>query len=692
MIKNINSFKVIVVLILSILVTHVFNNRDFQLLNAQTTSIDIITYFKANSQNDIANQDGDEFNIFDRELWVGTGQDLENSYLGLITYSDNPINLNNANKAFLVFFAEREEWIYTKFDIYLEDSRDFSQYDVNNQNTKPSTRRLTTLFVSVEEDVKWERGKTYKYEITNIVREYLSKYGSTNKLSVIVKGSSDSPFARKYPATKLQNAPFIEIVSNSTASSPTPTLSPTNTSTPIPTRSPSPSFTNTPTSTPTFTTTITNTNTPTPTDISSDMNINLTPSGGFGPGRSNNPEVGIRLDIYNELRRRALLGEYDRPCREDEHDPTKWHSLVNPVAKCHYDHFHGDDPTYVNDIFGEPGSWFGIPGQGISHPWQTFPARTMTESNEQYIREKRMENDLKHEGYVWIVRRDQPCNNGYCVTDFRVLIHNLEMHAFGAATRFHSGYGEFRVCQDKNRPETCGIIRTGGWLDHGNLITPPSNTDCWESRQENIGLIRLNADNQYYPFYDPDLIDEFRCHKPLNSTEINSGPNLVGNRAPAEWWAHGASDFRYQFLVYNPIGSVTETSPGSGVLRMHAYCTPEQNNCPWTQSVFTIRIAYILPVNSYFVEGFVDGNRVNLPLGQRYITRFGEINPNCSSAGLDCIPIEYSNLTLNTNPNLGLAGYNHESCDFCEKVNHDLTPPGRPSWVRWYYKLFNMNH
>ncbi|MBZ0303776.1 MAG: hypothetical protein K8J31_28810, partial [Anaerolineae bacterium] len=143
-------------------------------------------------------------------------------------------------------------------------------------------------------------------------------------------------------------------------------------------------------------------------------------SGGFGVGGGDGLETGIRLDILNQVKADVAAGVYDRPCTAAEHDPTKWHSLVNLEAKCHYDHQHGDDPSYVNDIFGEPGGWFQSPGQSISFPWQTFPAQTPTESNAGYLGTGKMENEAKHEGYYWVVRRDQPCTTDTgqnCVKD-----------------------------------------------------------------------------------------------------------------------------------------------------------------------------------------------------------------------------------------------------------------------------------
>ncbi len=641
--------------------------------------------FNVVSNSDIANEDGSYFEL--PGSWIGNGQSLDSSFLGLRLKGDVIPKGAVIRSAKLNFVPDKESWISIAFEVRTEDKEVAESF---SDASKPSSRTTLETSSSYADNVKWEANETYSYDITPVMQAFVDKYQS-DTISLIIKGVGGKwgrkyPFGKEKPRVEVQYAIQGELaVSQPTQKATlTPrskkTPKPTSTIMATPTVSPSPSIV--PTSVPVPTS---------PPPIGTGGQILLTDSGGYGVGRGDGLEVGIRMDVFNQLKQNAANGMYDRKCTEAEHDKNKWHSLVNPVANCHYDHFHGDDPSYVDDIFGAPGAWFGQPNRSISTPWQTFPATSANESNAQYIASGKMENDIKHHGYVWVVRRDQPCNQDFCVTDFRVLLHNLEMHSFGAATRFHSVSAEVRVCRRASDPSSCGIIRTGGWFDHGNLILPPLNLDCWESRQSRPEfLVKLPSDNQYYPFFDPDLVDEFRCHKPLGSADISRGSARSGSVAPAEWWAHGASDFRYQFLVFDPIGNVVETSLGSGQLRFNAYCARGQVGCPWNQSLFSVRLQYIVPVNSYFVSGFTNGTRVNLPLGRRYITRFGDINNNCSSAGLDCIPIEYSNLTVNVEPGRGLAGFNHESCNNCTKVDHDITPSGRPSWVTWYFDEYGL--
>lgn len=409
-------------------------------------------------------------------------------------------------------------------------------------------------------------------------------------------------------------------------------------------------------------------------------------SGGFGVGSGDGAETGIRLSVLNQVKADIAAGVYDRPCTEAEHDPTKWHSLVNTQAKCHYNHHHGDDPNYVNDIFGEPGAWFQSPGQSISYPWQTFPAATRTEGNEAY-QDGRMENQAKHEGYYWIVRRDQPCNSAdkqYCVKDFRVQFHGMFLGPGDVSARWHSMSAELRACRNVNDLSTCGIVRTGGWMDHGRLMIPANNsTTC--GVVSGLQHIPLPSDTQYYPFQtNSNPLDEQRCHPVLTPQMIAAGPQTGRVTVKSEWWVHGASDFRFQLQIANPIGNIVETAPGSGQLQNVIYCKFTDADCNWNQSIMTMRIQYTLGINSYYVNGFVNNGKAMLPLGRRYITRFGGINSACTAPGLDCIPIEYNNLPLSVPFGQGAPRFSHTPCENCQKVDYDLSPAGK-QWLNWFY-------
>lgn len=218
------------------------------------------------------------------------------------------------------------------------------------------------------------------------------------------------------------------------------------------------------------------------------------------------------------------------------------------------------------------------------------------------------ENKLKHDGYKWAVERDLPCDEkGYCVKAFRVQYH---MHpAMDMNVRWHSALVEIQVCKDSEDEKTCGIIRSGGWFDFGYLYRPEKNENC-EKQQDRV---ETGQDEKFFTATaetKSDIVDEMRCH---------AGDGIV------KWWGHGGSDIRFQITRINDRDEV--------------------------------KIGYFLPVNKYYVDGYFNNGVVNMPLGARYVDRFGKIVVGCSVTSLDCIPIEYSNIYLSGDIEKEVVGF-----------------------------------
>jgi len=402
------------------------------------------------------------------------------------------------------------------------------------------------------------------------------------------------------------------------------------------------------------------------------------PSGGFGVGRNQGLETGINTDAFNKVRADVNAGVYDRPCQPDEEDPTKWHSLVNVEKKCHYNHQHNDDPNYVNDIFGVPGAWFGSPGMEISYPWQTFKAATANEPNTTYMANHQMENDLKHEGYIWLVRRDQPCTKGNCITDFRIQVHAV-MGAADMPVRFHSYSLEARLCATPSDPSSCGIVRYGGWIDMGILSTlNPGDLDCGSVTR---GIhIPLPADTLYFPLDRPETRDEFRCHPNISQLPTYPSPNAL-----AQWWGHAGGETRFQLSSYDPIGNVDPANPS----HWQFFCAQSDMNCHYDASIFTIFVGYQLKIHEflgYNPEVRVDADQNGRTDFKGYENRWGDLNPTCTAPGLDCVPYQYDNVVLNEFNNKE-AGYTHQSACFsnCHPIDYDISPPGK-RWITWFYR------
>lgn len=294
----------------------------------------------------------------------------------------------------------------------------------------------------------------------------------------------------------------------------------------------------------------------------------------------------------------------------DDHDPNQFHKLFNSTKNCWYDHEHGDDPTEVNDLFGSVSSWWNG-SQSISYPWQTFAydGNTSGGGNNFPTRTGLYENEAKHAGYKWYVRRDLPCTSQYtegCVKAFRTIDHGMG-HAHEAITRFHSFATEMVVCP-KSRTDDCGMIRTGGWQDKGPLV----------------------IDGQFFTDYGPQ----------------GPGPRLhnqdVGNAHFGTWY--GGSLIATTVQQFEDMwGLVQKDNP----TELHFFCPDDNDYCGYNDSKRQIHIVGA-GLRGAEVKWLRDQGNVSADGKANYrgyTDRYGTIvkNNSCSSVGIDCVPLELTN-------------------------------------------------
>ena len=328
-------------------------------------------------------------------------------------------------------------------------------------------------------------------------------------------------------------------------------------------------------------------------------------------------------------------------CAPEDHNPNEWHGLYNADLNCHYEHEHKHDPNEVADIFGPAGEWFG--GTSLSYPWETPN-----------------ENLYKHNVYGWIVRRDIPAQGRSVWTkDFRWQFHATSapmvkddgtLHG-GYLGRFHSFSLETQVC---NAGGSCGIVRTGGWMDFGNLELKDIE-DCVflggdPSQQEACA----NSGRRRIHFYFPgDGI-------PRKSTFFWYGrTGLIDGEVPA----------------LHPVQVALATKDGSVNIFPDDYYNPQffcpEWDCPLNNS--TIQ-AHVL---NYAVRSKFDPDEDGIANFAGYTDRYGVTASDCAAPGLDCVPlvIEYAPVGFvahrDDDIGIGIEG----AKDF------DVSPPGE-WWIR----------
>jgi|GEM_PF-1803526 len=286
-----------------------------------------------------------------------------------------------------------------------------------------------------------------------------------------------------------------------------------------------------------------------------------------------------------------------------DHNPDLWHPLFDAERNCHYNHEHKHDPNEVNDIFGPPGAWFG--GTSISYPWETPE-----------------ENILKHNAYGWIVRRDLDNVKGKArwFRNFRLQFHGMSGPP-GTLTRFHSFSLEAEVCSN----DGCGIVRTGGFLDYGNLEVKDFG---------NVGLTQQGQDDQ-------TVIDDLgrrRIHFSYPPT-----PDRTDPRFKTEFFWYGRNrpeEPPYSDALLNPLQIAVAT--GDAFSNVDPEDPENPNYFCFNGEVFTCN-KNASTISAHIVKFTVkptldpDGDGFGDFIG--FTDRYGKVNQDCEEVGLDCVPL-----------------------------------------------------
>lgn len=271
------------------------------------------------------------------------------------------------------------------------------------------------------------------------------------------------------------------------------------------------------------------------------------------------------------------------------HDDRAYHGLWSADLGCHYDHTHGDNPHELDDLLGV--AIYAEMGGEISYPWQTAN-----------------ENANKHQGYIWVVRKNLSCarvpaNNG-CITDFRTVVH---FHQDGHDTpiQFHSFVSQGRGCYQN----VCGTWSFGGHQDTGDLlvngatvIDNPNNLNCHKQHQSTNGMA------VWYPCFRYGL----------------GGPEGFGRSSLAihnEWdktSASNPSDYTDYVCYPNP-----SCSSNGAFVRPHLIKVDIPN----------------------VVDSLLDpdhNGRVDSYSG--FTTQYGVVDPNCTAVSAVCVPLKFTNI------------------------------------------------
>lgn len=317
------------------------------------------------------------------------------------------------------------------------------------------------------------------------------------------------------------------------------------------------------------------------------------------------------------------------------HDERKWHGIWNSAEGCHYDHTHGDNPHDVDDIFGT--GFFAAAGGEISYPWQT--------DGENHAHHK-------HEAYKWFVRRDLPCDSQFatgCIRAFRAEAHS-DLH--NVASEYHSYAIEALVCPE-SQPDNCGIVRFGGWQAAGDLTI------------DNVVVINRQepsrAPRPVLLHYDTTGSPNFATWYPVSPSAIVR----IATQTNDMWGVyHMPASVPVNTLTLDQFDFFCDVDTTTGEVSL---------GCESNASIIEPHVIGIAVPNRFL--GILDSDRDGVINYQGYVDRYGTFVNNCTTVGLDCVPISFENVIVPSDGNWQYRGDARE---------YDVYFDNQPSnWIKW---------
>ena len=321
------------------------------------------------------------------------------------------------------------------------------------------------------------------------------------------------------------------------------------------------------------------------------------------------------------------------------HNDTEFHRLWDGVRGCHYDHEHGNGPdnTAAQAVFGDWTQYTG--GQEISYPWAPMD-----------------ESTNKHEGYTWDFRdfRGQSCDG----VRIRAMMFQAHMGGTSVGGRDHSFFGMFLVRDCAAGTE--GLAFVGGFQDFGQGVS-------WYDGE----VLALSSNPQ--PSYSPGS-KPYRAHgcfpDPANTLPGCRNPNMI-------WTSmfSGSNDFdrpevqehqivRTIWRVKNAHTQILGSSRDKLDAIVHVFVCDDGSGgydpvgCKATSSRHGIGHVNL------FLQGFSDPN-LNTFADVR-----GVVDPSCSIAGPDCVPLVFVNVPVGSS--VGYGNIPGSANSFERNRQHDI--------------------
>lgn len=382
-----------------------FNN--FTSLTSKAGEDSKLSVFNILNSSDVVNEDGSDFQD-SGSRWLGTGQDIDKSYMGLAFKGQTIPKGAKIISAKLEFTQPKEEWIGVSFAVFAEKVQAPEAFSSSN---RPSQRSLTTGSAAYSDDVKWLAGEEYSYSVVVPIQELVNEF-SVDSINLIIKGTG-TQWGRKFvydggvkPTLEVRYSATTAAMASATTATATATASATATAA----TTPSPMVH--PTQTPTATSRSTPTSTAQPTS---------TPVVTSTPGNTSGGIFGlVTADVLGSCS--AAVHDKYVVVGPDGKTYRTWHPAKDPSG-CTFGHEHGDDPSTSN-IFAGPVPFGYIAGQlGMDEPHVGFKC---------FVHNKGQKNDegsaMLHDTYFCFhMGTGGPAR-------FSARFHSLDFHMTSAAS------------------------------------------------------------------------------------------------------------------------------------------------------------------------------------------------------------------------------------------------------------------
>lgn len=322
------------------------------------------------------------------------------------------------------------------------------------------------------------------------------------------------------------------------------------------------------------------------------------------------------------------------PDSGEAHDNSLFHTLWDSRRGCHYDHEHGQNPftREVAKSFPRFDLRKLLGGVGVGHTNPSSP----------------MENTHKHGGFKWDVTLSHSAGCEGTPTGVDALV--VQYHAFGDyevefETAVHSAVGLLRQCRPGN-PQDYGYVFVNQHQNYGQRVTPYQGT-------------AIRYPDTPVPGYAPGIAPYFTVDcVAVGVTQCRPSRQFVLDRnsnASSTWTSRpqaaplGSTLFsilfrvrdNYQLFDWNdqqhPFTFVWLCSADGGL----SYSAESPVGCRYNNTTTRIHEVHgTIPVSWDNLAGFDTDQRPGRVTAEGFVTRYGDLNPACTTAGPDCHPIK----------------------------------------------------